>query len=98
MHDRLFENAERLGIPDLKRHARAVGLDGSAFDGCLDSGRHEGRWRRDLADAESYGASGTPMFFVNGRLVSGAQPFAVFARVIEEELKGTAGGGDGSRP
>ena len=98
MHDRLFENAERLGVADLKRHARAVGLDGPSFDGCLDSGRHEGRWRRDLADAESYGASGTPMFFVNGRLVSGAQPFAVFARVIEEELKGTAGGGGGSMP
>lgn len=98
MHDRLFENAERLGIADLKRHARAVGLDGAAFDACLDSGRHEGRWRRDLADAESYGASGTPMFFVNGRLISGAQPFAVFARVIEEELRGTAGGGNGSMP
>ncbi len=98
MHDRLFENAERLGVADLKRHARAVGLDGAAFDGCLDSGRHEGRWRRDLADAESYGASGTPMFFVNGRLISGAQPFAVFARVIEEELKRTAGGGDGPLP
>ena len=98
MHDRLFENAERLGAEDLKRHARAVGLDGPAFDGCLDSGRHEARWRRDLADAESYGSSGTPMFFVNGRLVSGAQPFSVFARVIEEELQGTAGGGDGSMP
>ena len=32
MHDRLFENAERLGVADLKRHARAVGLDGPAFD------------------------------------------------------------------
>jgi len=98
MHDRLFENAERLGTPDLKRHARAVGLDGPAFDLCLDSGRQESRWRRDLADAESYAASGTPMFFVNGRLISGAQPFAVFSRVIEEELKGTAGGGGGSMP
>ena len=98
MHDRLFENAERLGVADLKQHARAIGADGPAFDGCLDSGRHEGRWRRDLADAESYGASGTPMFFVNGRLVSGAQPLAVFVRVIEEELKGTAGGGNGSMP
>ena len=38
------------------------------------------------------------MFFVNGRLVSGAQPFGVFARVIDEELKGTAGGGDGTAP
>lgn len=98
MHDRLFDNADRLGAADLKQHARAIGLDGPAFDGCLDSGRHRDRWRRDLADAESYGASGTPMFFVNGRLLSGAQPFAAFAQLIEEELKGTAGGGDGALP
>jgi hypothetical protein len=38
------------------------------------------------------------MFFVNGRLVSGAQPLAAFAKVIEEELKVKAGGGDGSLP
>ena len=98
MHDALFADAEKLGEADLKRHARAIGLDGAAFDGCLDGGRHRARWQRDLADAQSYGGSGTPMFFVNGRLVSGAQPFAVFARVIEEELRGTAGGGDGPRP
>ena len=98
MHDVLFENAERLSVADLKQHARTAGVEGAAFDACLDSGRHEARVRKDLADAQSYGASGTPMFFVNGRLVSGAQPYAVFARVIDEELRGTSGGGAGSRP
>jgi protein-disulfide isomerase len=98
MHDRLFENADRLGPADLKRHARAIGLEGAVFDACLDSGRHEGRWRRDRADAESYGNSGTPLFFINGRLVSGAQPFAVFARVIDEELAGGKVGGGGLVP
>ena len=86
MHDRLFANAEKLSVSDLKQHARAIGLDGAAFDACLDSGRHEGLWRRDLAYAQSFGATGTPMFFVNGRLVSGAQPLATFTRVIDEEL------------
>jgi predicted DsbA family dithiol-disulfide isomerase len=86
MHDRLFANAEKLSVSDLKQHARAIGLDGAAFDACLDSGRHEAQWRHDLAEAQSYGATGTPMFFVNGRLVSGAQPLATFTRVIDEEL------------
>ena len=98
MHDRLFANAERLKPGDLKTHARAIGIDGAAFDTCLDSGRHAERWKRDLAEAESYGGSGTPMFLVNGRLISGAQPFAVFARVIEEELRAKAGGGAGTQP
>ena len=98
LHDRLFEHQGRLAVADLKAHARAVGVDGAAFDACLDSGRHAGRWRKDLVEAESYGSPGTPLFFINGRLVSGAQPFAVFAKVIDEELAGTAGGGAGSGP
>jgi protein-disulfide isomerase len=30
--------------------------------------------------------TGTPAFFINGLLVSGAQPLEAFVRVIEEEL------------
>jgi len=29
---------------------------------------------------------GTPAFFINGRLLSGAQPLEAFTRLIEEEL------------
>ena len=32
------------------------------------------------------GVNGTPAFFINGRLVSGAQPFEAFKEVIDEEL------------
>jgi protein-disulfide isomerase len=30
--------------------------------------------------------SGTPAFYINGRMLSGAQPFAEFKRIIDEEL------------
>ena len=30
--------------------------------------------------------TGTPAFFINGRLLLGAQPFEAFKRVIDEEL------------
>jgi hypothetical protein len=33
------------------------------------------------------GINGTPFFFINGRVIAGAQPFGNFRRVIEEELK-----------
>jgi protein-disulfide isomerase len=36
--------------------------------------------------ARKLGVSGTPSFFVNGRFLSGAQPYASFARLIDEEL------------
>jgi protein-disulfide isomerase len=32
------------------------------------------------------GVSGTPAFFINGRLLSGAQPLEAFKAVIDEEL------------
>jgi protein-disulfide isomerase len=35
---------------------------------------------------EAAGVSGTPAFFINGRVLSGAQPFEAFKRVIDEEL------------
>jgi protein-disulfide isomerase len=32
------------------------------------------------------GVSGTPAFFINGRVLTGAQPFDAFKRVIDDEL------------
>jgi protein-disulfide isomerase len=32
--------------------------------------------------------TGTPAYFINGRMVSGAQPFPAFAEIIDAELAG----------
>lgn len=42
-----------------------------------------------MKDGEEYGVSGTPAFFINGRLISGAAPYDDFKRVIDEELART---------
>jgi protein-disulfide isomerase len=86
MHDRLWANAQKLAVPDLKEHAAALGLDPAAFDKCLDSGRHAGVVERDEEAGQGYGVSGTPAFFVNGRPLVGAQPFEAFQQVIDDEL------------
>ncbi len=86
MHDRLWENTQKLAVPELKAHAQALGLDTTAFAGCLDSGRHAGLVERDLQAGQEYGVSGTPAFFVNGRPLIGAQPFEAFQQVIDDEL------------
>jgi protein-disulfide isomerase len=36
--------------------------------------------------AGSLGVTGTPSFFINGRFLSGAQPFSSFKKVIDEEI------------
>jgi protein-disulfide isomerase len=84
-HDRLFTEG-KLTAPELKQHAAAVGLDTAQFNGCVDSRKFQKEVETDLAAGVSVGVNGTPAFFINGRSVSGAQPFEVFKRVIDEEL------------
>ena len=41
---------------------------------------------KDIEEGEEAGVNGTPAFFINGRMISGAQPFEVFKKIIDEEL------------
>jgi protein-disulfide isomerase len=45
-----------------------------------------GEVRKDMQNGQAAGIRGTPGFVVNGKLISGAQPFAVFKQAIEAEL------------
>lgn len=85
-HDKLFANQGALDIPSLKAYAIELKLNSAQFNQCLDSGKYEPEVKKDLEDGKAAGVSGTPAFFINGRLVSGAQPFDNFKKVIDEEL------------
>jgi protein-disulfide isomerase len=85
-HDRLFESPNKLGADDLKRHAAELGLDAAKFNACVDARTFQEQVDADIAAANEAGISGTPLFLVNGRPLEGAQPFAAFQRVIDEEL------------
>lgn len=92
-HDYLYshqqgENEGAFTKTNLKKFSRAIsGIDGKTFDSCLDSDKYLAAVRAETAAGQGFGVSGTPATFINGRLVSGAQPFAQFAAIIEEELK-----------
>ena len=77
-------------VKNLKAQAKSLNLDQGKFDKCLDSGEKESLVKADLDDGSKAGVNGTPAFFLNGRLLSGAVPFAQFKVVIDEELNGTA--------
>lgn len=89
MHDRLFANQQALTIPDLKKHAAAIGLDAAKFAECLDSGKHTAIVTADLEEGQKLGIQSTPTLYINGRPVVGAQPYEVFAAIVEEELART---------
>ena len=86
-HDKLFANQQALAVDQLKQHAKDIGLDTAAFNACLDGGKTKDEVLADMKDAAALGVTGTPAFFVNGRFVSGAQPFESFVSLIDEELK-----------
>lgn len=86
-HDWLFRHQDALEVPKLKRYARRLGLDGVAFDRCLDRGRETAEIRRDIAAGTAAGVTGTPTFFVNGRRIVGAVPYATMATTIDAALK-----------
>jgi len=85
-HDRLFENQSKLADADLKQHAAALGLDAAKFNACFDQKAFSKDVTDDVQAGQEAGVSGTPAFFINGRPLSGAQPFEAFKRVIDEEL------------
>lgn len=89
-HDKLFENQGTLGQDLFLNIARELQLDEAAFTACLSSGKFDAEIENDVTQGASYGVNGTPAFFINGWLLSGAQPFPAFAELIEQELGGGA--------
>ena len=70
----------------MKQFAADLGLDVSAFNECFDSGRFRSTVQSDYEQGNSIGVNATPAFFINGRFLSGAQPFQAFKSIIDEEL------------
>jgi protein-disulfide isomerase len=86
-HDKIFANQAALSDDDLKKHAVDLGLNVETFNTCYSSGKYRPDVEKDGAEGQKAGASGTPAFFINGRFLSGAQPFEAFKTIIEDELK-----------
>ena len=85
-HDTLFKNQQKLEVQNLKEHAAALGLDGTKFAACLDGGKLAQVVQEDMAAGRKVGVTGTPAFFINGVMLSGAQPIDEFKKVIDQEL------------
>jgi protein-disulfide isomerase len=86
MHDAMFKEQRSLGVEQLKEKAARLDLDAETFNECLDSSRYAEAVVADLQAGSAVGVTGTPAFFINGRFISGAQPYADIAKLIDEEL------------
>lgn len=68
-------------------YAEELGLNVTHFRDCLDSEKYRSEVEKDAMDAQSYGVTGTPTFFINGEMVVGYKSYENFAKLIEEKLK-----------
>ena len=83
MHDKIFGNQASLNAANLKAWAKEIGVN---IDTCLDNQETLAEVKKDTADAQAAGGQGTPYFVINGKPLSGAQPFEAFKAAIDAEL------------
>jgi len=97
MHDKLFENQKTLGVDQLKKYAKQLGLSPERFDDCLDSGKYLEETRKDLVAGQTAGVQGTPTFFlgytrkdktIQAMAIRGAQPYSAFKQAFDKMLQG----------
>lgn len=93
MYDYLYKNQPSesditMYVTDkLSLAAGTLGMNTSQFSSCLDSKKFDKNASADLAEGQAVGVSGTPTFYINGKQLVGALPYATIKAAIEEELK-----------
>ncbi|MCP4499428.1 MAG: DsbA family protein [Deltaproteobacteria bacterium] len=85
MSEALWQNQRKMNDEMLRKQAVFLQLNSQDFARCLEN--DDERTASDLLLVDRFSLKGTPAFFINGRFLSGARPFAQFAKLIDEELK-----------
>jgi protein-disulfide isomerase len=90
LYSYLFENQKEINPQNLKEKSKEAlkdtKIDMAKWEKCYDNKDTLAQVKADMAEGQSVGVTGTPAFLINGRLLSGAQPFQQFKNVIDDEL------------
>ena len=87
MHDGIYENQDRLGLPLLFALANALGLSELELRDALASGTYAPKVRADFLGGVRSGVNGTPTFFINGERHNGTYEFDDLVAAIELRLR-----------
>lgn len=87
-----FDGTNHLTRTSIDEVATEIGLDMAAFSDCVDSSRYVSQIQRNQSAAKIAGVSGTPSFFVNGRMIEGNVPLAEFQTRIQAALEAANSG------
>ena len=86
MYDKIFANQRDLKPETFKKYATELGLDVAKFEKDVADPATKARIDADTKEADKLGVAGTPAFFINGRYLSGAQPYETFQKIVDEQL------------
>jgi protein-disulfide isomerase len=90
MHDGIFENQDRLGLPLLFALAGALGLSEAGLRTSLVNGEYAPKIRNDFLSGVRSGVNGTPAFFINERRHDWSYAFEDLVVGIEEHMHAKA--------
>jgi len=85
-HDKMFANMRQLEDNHLEKYATEIGLDVAKFKADIADPKLKAQILNEQAAAVALGQGGTPAFLINGKALSGAQPFEKFKAAIDAEL------------
>ncbi|WP_146658000.1 DsbA family protein [Enhygromyxa salina] len=87
MFDALYANQKQRSDAELEDMAKQLGLDIKRFRRDIADPKTDERIDEQAAFCEQdLDAKGTPTFFINGLVLTGAQPIAAFEQIIQQEL------------
>lgn len=90
MHEAIWEKGYKanrdLSADNMMAIARSLGLNMARFERDMDSDACTRRIAEEQSLMARIGTRGTPTFYINGRILTGAQPLPSFESLIDEEL------------
>lgn len=81
-----------LAKKEMLEWAKKIGLNIGSFTSCLSDKDIQERITKDQKEGAKLGVNSTPTFYINGKVLVGAQPYSVFKSLLEQELHGANGG------
>jgi protein-disulfide isomerase len=95
LYDYFFKAQQQLNPQNVKEKAteelKGTKVKMDKWNDCYDNKKTLDQVKADMAEGQSVGVTGTPAFLINGRKISGAQPFQNFKAVIDDELARSGG-------
>jgi protein-disulfide isomerase len=74
------------GTAKFKSYATTLGLAAAKFNQCVDENKPKDKIAADEKEAQNFGISGTPAFFVNDQFFGGVIPFEELKKTLDAEL------------